>query len=31
MIRRTGSADRPLHGGHVPHWLSARMARGLGL
>jgi hypothetical protein len=27
MTRRTGSADLPLHGGHVPHWLSARMAR----
>ena len=27
MTRRTGSADLPLHGGRVPHWLSARMAR----
>jgi uncharacterized protein len=27
MPHRTGSADLPLHGGHVPHWLSARMAR----
>src|SRR6187401_136372 len=27
MTRRTGSADLPLHGGHVPHWLAARMAR----
>src|ERR1041384_1249212 len=26
MTRRTGSADLPLHGGHVPHWLSSRMA-----
>ncbi|MBS0269400.1 MAG: DUF763 domain-containing protein [Proteobacteria bacterium] len=26
MARRTGSADLPLHGGHVPAWLSARMA-----
>ena len=26
MTRRTGSADLPLHGGHVPAWLSARMA-----
>jgi hypothetical protein len=24
---RTGSADLPLHGGHVPAWLSERMAR----
>ena len=27
MARRTGSADLPLHGGHVPPWLSARMRR----
>lgn len=27
MARRTGSADLPLHGGYVPQWLSARMAR----
>jgi len=27
MPQRTGSADLPLHGGHVPAWLSARMAR----
>src|SRR6476619_6101159 len=27
MSRRTGSADLPLHGGHVPSWLSARMSR----
>src|SRR5262245_9670720 len=27
MTRRTGSADFPLHGGHVPHWLFGRMAR----
>lgn len=26
MSRRTGSANLPLHGGHVPPWLSARMA-----
>ncbi|MEA2861137.1 MAG: uncharacterized protein QOC72_3176 [Methylobacteriaceae bacterium] len=26
MVRRTGSADLPLHGGHVPAWLAARMA-----
>src|ERR1043165_8325781 len=24
---RTGSANLPLHGGHVPPWLSARMAK----
>jgi uncharacterized protein len=24
--RRTGSANLPLHGGHVPAWLSVRMA-----
>jgi hypothetical protein len=27
MARPTGSADLPLHGGHVPAWLAARMAR----
>jgi len=27
MVHRTGSADLPLHGGHVPQWLAARMAR----
>jgi hypothetical protein len=27
MTRCTGSADLPLHGGRVPHWLGARMAR----
>jgi len=27
MARRGGSADLPLHGGHVPPWLSSRMAR----
>src|SRR5919107_1254345 len=27
MAKRTGSADLPLHGGHVPPWLSTRMAR----
>ena len=26
MTRRSGYADLPLHGGHVPAWLSARMA-----
>ncbi|WP_045835023.1 DUF763 domain-containing protein [Hyphomicrobium sp. 99] len=26
MAQRTGSADLPLHSGHVPAWLSARMA-----
>ena len=25
--RRSGSADLPLHGGRVPHWLASRMAR----
>jgi len=24
MARRTGSADLPLHGGRVPHWLAQR-------
>lgn len=27
MARRAGSADLPLHGGHVPPWLSQRMAK----
>ena len=27
MTRRTGSADLPLHGGRVPPWLAARMAK----
>lgn len=27
MAKRTGSADLPLHGGHVPPWLSTRMAK----
>ncbi len=27
MVRRSGSADLPLHGGHVPEWLASRMAR----
>jgi hypothetical protein len=27
MGHRTGSADLPLHGGRVPHWLGQRMAR----
>ncbi len=27
MGRRTGSADLPLHGGHVPRWLADRMTR----
>ncbi|MEA2948002.1 MAG: uncharacterized protein QOI40_3332, partial [Alphaproteobacteria bacterium] len=26
MVRRTGSADLPLHGGRVPAWLATRMA-----
>ena len=25
-VQRTGSANLPLHGGHVPPWLSSRMA-----
>ena len=29
-MKRSGSADLPLHGGHVPTWLSERMAK-LGL
>jgi hypothetical protein len=27
MVRKSGSADLPLHGGRVPHWLAIRMAR----
>jgi hypothetical protein len=27
MAQRAGTADLPLHGGQVPRWLSARMAR----
>ena len=27
MVRRSGSADLPLHNGHVPKWLAARMTR----
>src|ERR1043166_1743428 len=27
MPQRAGSADLPLHGGQVPHWLAARMSR----
>jgi len=27
MAQRAGSADLPLHGGHVPPWLAQRMAR----
>jgi uncharacterized protein len=27
MARRSGSADLPLHGGHVPRWLADRMTR----
>src|SRR6202522_155073 len=27
MIRRSGRADLPLHGGHVPKWLADRMTR----
>jgi hypothetical protein len=26
MATRTGSADLPLHGGRVPHWLATRMS-----
>src|ERR1700683_1940634 len=26
MQQRTGTANLPLHGGHVPTWLSTRMA-----
>src|SRR3954464_10377106 len=27
MTRRAGTADLPLHGGHVPKWLADRMTR----
>ena len=27
MPQRSGSADLPLHGGHVPSWLATRMAK----
>ncbi|HUI96411.1 MAG TPA: DUF763 domain-containing protein [Xanthobacteraceae bacterium] len=27
MAQRSGSADLPLHGGRVPHWLAQRMSR----
>src|SRR5437016_2511776 len=27
MARRVGTADLPLHGGHVPRWLADRMTR----
>src|SRR5688500_20267065 len=27
MARRSGNADLPLHGGHVPKWLADRMIR----
>src|SRR5438132_271752 len=27
MARRVGTADLPLHGGHVPKWLAGRMTR----
>lgn len=27
MTRRAGSADLPLHRGHVPKWLADRMTR----
>jgi uncharacterized protein len=27
MAKRAGSADLPLHGGHVPRWLADRMTR----
>ena len=27
MTRRSGSADLPLHNGHVPKWLADRMTR----
>jgi hypothetical protein len=29
-MKRSGSADLPLHGGYVPKWLTERMAK-LGL
>src|ERR671927_176191 len=27
MARKAGTADLPLHGGHVPRWLADRMTR----
>ncbi|HUC69585.1 MAG TPA: DUF763 domain-containing protein, partial [Stellaceae bacterium] len=27
MARKAGTADLPLHGGHVPKWLADRMIR----
>ena len=27
MARKAGTADLPLHGGHVPKWLADRMTR----
>jgi hypothetical protein len=27
MARRAGTADLPLHGGHIPKWLADRMTR----
>src|ERR1700752_2453095 len=27
MVRRSGSADLPLHGGRVPQWLAERVTR----
>jgi hypothetical protein len=27
MTRRAGSADLPLHSGHVPKWLADRMTK----
>ena len=27
MSRKAGTADLPLHGGHVPKWLADRMTR----
>src|ERR1700678_4740216 len=27
MVRRSGTADLPLHNGHVPKWLADRMTR----
>ena len=26
-MKRSGIADLPLHGGHVPHWLAERMTK----
>ena len=26
-MKRSGVADLPLHGGHVPHWLASRMTK----